>query len=351
MANSYVKYSATGSTDVFALSFSYLDQAHVSVTKDGSAAPFTWLSPTQVKLSTIPAANARIVIRRTTPPAPAFDANDGSTLTHDDLLTLSRQVTYIAQETADLANDLAAASIHADTEEIGINFILPNAAGRANKIIAFSNDGKTVNLLGDGTLPTGPQGPQGIQGVQGPQGPQGPAGTNGQSYQPNATGITSARSLYDAQVAGFSFLDTSTSKIYFKISSVSGDWSSGVSFGQGPQGIQGIQGPKGDKGDQGIQGVAGGVGPTGGVGPAGPGVPAGGTAGQVPIKNSTTNYDVVWGQVDTAGLKDGGVTNAKLAGSIAFAKLASDAANAKGARTVSTGAPSGGADGDIWYQV
>lgn len=46
-----------------------------------------------------------------------------------------------------------------------------------------------------------------------------------------------------------------------------------------------------------------------------------------------------------------GLPAANLSGSVAFSQLASDAANAKGARTVSTSAPSGGADGDIWYQV
>lgn len=44
----------------------------------------------------------------------------------------------------------------------------------------------------------------------------------------------------------------------------------------------------------------------------------------------------------TAKITDGVVT---------FAKLSSDAGNAKGVRTISTSAPSGGSSGDIWYKV
>lgn len=43
------------------------------------------------------------------------------------------------------------------------------------------------------------------------------------------------------------------------------------------------------------QGPTGPAGPTGDTGPTGPGVPAGGTEGQVPVKQSGTDYDVAWG--------------------------------------------------------
>ena len=44
--------------------------------------------------------------------------------------------------------------------------------------------------------------------------------------------------------------------------------------------------------------------------------------------------------VDTAQIVDAAVTDAKIA----------DGLNAKGTRTVSTSAPTGGSDGDIWYR-
>jgi len=69
---------------------------------------------------------------------------------------------------------------------------------------------------------------------------------------------------------------------------------------QGPQGIQGIQGPQGEqgaKGDTGATGATGPQGPQGIQGPTGatgPGVPSGGSAGQMLVKHSATNYDTEW---------------------------------------------------------
>lgn len=88
--------------------------------------------------------------------------------------------------------------------------------------------------------PQGEQGPQGIQGIQGPTGPQGDTGP------------------------------------------------------QGPKGDTGDTGPQGPTGPQGIQGIQG---ATGATGATGPGVEAGGTAGQVLVKASATNYDTAWGRL------------------------------------------------------
>ena len=73
--------------------------------------------------------------------------------------------------------------------------------------------------------------------------PQGSKGDKGESFTVNSSGLTAQRALYDAQPAGWSFLDVTTSTLYFKASNTSGDWSSGVPFG------------KGDKGDTGDIGV------------------------------------------------------------------------------------------------
>ena len=43
-----------------------------------------------------------------------------------------------------------------------------------------------------------------------------------------------------------------------------------------------------------IRGTTGATGSTGSTGPAGPGLPTGGTADQVAVKNSSTDYDVAW---------------------------------------------------------
>lgn len=73
--------------------------------------------------------------------------------------------------------------------------------------------------------------------------PQGSKGDKGESFTVNSSGLTAQRALYDAQPAGWSFLDITTSTLYFKASNTSGDWSNGVPFG------------KGDKGDTGDTGV------------------------------------------------------------------------------------------------
>ena len=84
---------------------------------------------------------------------------------------------------------------------------------------------------------------------------------------------------------------------------------------QGPQGIQGIQGPQGEqgaKGDTGATGATGPQGPQGIQGPTGatgPGVPSGGSAGQMLVKHSATNYDTEWSNPNQlpaiANLQDG----------------------------------------------
>lgn len=73
--------------------------------------------------------------------------------------------------------------------------------------------------------------------------------------------------------------------------------------------IGSIKGPKGDQGTQGIQGIQGiqgepgTPGTPGATGPAGPGLPTGGTAGQVPVKASATDYDTVWGDLPTGNIQ------------------------------------------------
>lgn len=64
----------------------------------------------------------------------------------------------------------------------------------------------------------------------------------------------------------------------------------------GPTGPQGVQGPTGPIGPQGIQGIQGVQGSTG---PVGPGVPAGGVAGDILSKTSSTNYATAWTDVPT----------------------------------------------------
>lgn len=125
---------------------------------------------------------------------------------------------------------------------------------------------------------------RGDKGDKGDTGPQGPKGDRGYSYNVDATGPLSEKSLYDAEPKGFSFLATDTGNIYIKESATSGDWSDALPFKgpkgdtgetgatgpQGPQGETGATGPQGPQGETGATGPQGPQGATGATGPQGP---------------------------------------------------------------------------------
>ena len=55
----------------------------------------------------------------------------------------------------------------------------------------------------------------------------------GEAFQIDARGAITDRSLYDTKYQGFGFLALDESKVYFKMSNTSGDWSVGLYFGKG----------------------------------------------------------------------------------------------------------------------
>lgn len=245
--------------------------------------------------------------------------------------TLSRDGTSPNQMEADFDmnhhNILNAGTVYGDKFVIdGVEFegtalwIISSGApgGAVGKISDVYLDSLTGDVYGPKTVsgwgsvsanikgPQGIQGPQGVQGIQGiqglqgmqgpqglqgPQGVQGVQGVKGDSFSPDAIGLTSDRVNYDEEPKGFSFLDSQTGYLYFKLSATSGDWSPGITFTTGPQGPVGPQGVQGPEGPQGVEG------PQGPIGPAGVGVPTGGTAGQILTKNTGADYDTSWKDV------------------------------------------------------
>lgn len=199
--------------------------------------------------------------------------------------------------------------------------------------------------------PQGPEGPRGLQGSPGPEGPQGPKGERGEQGIQGAQGeigpsggsggegaqgprgergadgtsividgyVDAVEDLPDlsGNPAGPSYIVMSTGHIFFwngtsftdggNVTGPRGaDGEPGEQGPRGADGAQGIQGPpgergpKGDPGEQGIQGIQGEQGPVGlqGIpgtdGTNGQGVPAGGTAGQMLVKTSGTDYATEW---------------------------------------------------------
>lgn len=171
--------------------------------------------------------------------------------------------------------------------------------------------------------PAGPQGPQGVTGATGSQGPVGPQGPQGagviiQGSVPAPEDLPGSGELGAAYVvAGDLYVWTGA------------EWENVGPF-QGPQGDPGPEGPQGPAGDEGPQGPAGAAGPqgatgaqgpagpqgpqgpagaTGATGAAGPGLPTGGTTGQIPRKNSGTNYDFSYIDLNKAAVGLGSVDN------------------------------------------
>jgi hypothetical protein len=108
MANSFVRYVGNGSTDAFAVPFSYRAQGDVAVTVDGVAVTaYTWNGAgTVITFTTAPLNLTNIEIRRTTSQATRLvDYEDGSVLTENTLDTDSNQAFFMGQEAVDDAAD------------------------------------------------------------------------------------------------------------------------------------------------------------------------------------------------------------------------------------------------------
>lgn len=104
---SRVPYTADGTTQVFGVTFPFINRSDVSVTVNGSAATFTWQNDATITISTPTVVNNDVVriIRRTQIDAVAVDWVDGSGMSEADLDTNTLQLFYLAQEAIDDASE------------------------------------------------------------------------------------------------------------------------------------------------------------------------------------------------------------------------------------------------------
>ena len=153
------------------------------------------------------------------------------------------------------------------------------------------------------------------RGPQGETGPQGIKGDNGEGLTFDIIGDIADLGSYDAELKGFTFLDSVTGNLYIKNSDNLSDWSEPVLL-RGPQGAQGVQGevgvegPTGPQGSTGLQGEVGLQGPQGAqglqgeIGPTGPQGSTGlqGEAGPqgIPGNNGTNFAPTSYGVLDEA---------------------------------------------------
>lgn len=106
MAESFVQYPASGSTDTYSIPFGYLDSSHITVSLDGVSTPFTFPTASQVQITSgNPSAGVTVEVRRNTPRANRQVVwQNASNLTETDLNTSDLQLLYITQEAFDAAS-------------------------------------------------------------------------------------------------------------------------------------------------------------------------------------------------------------------------------------------------------
>jgi hypothetical protein len=107
MALSYTNYTGDGTTDTFAINFTYQNTSEISVTVDGVAETgLTFPSAASVQLTSAPASSAIVQVRRTTDLATrAVDFASGSVLTEEDLDNSAIQLFHASQEAVDRVGD------------------------------------------------------------------------------------------------------------------------------------------------------------------------------------------------------------------------------------------------------
>jgi hypothetical protein len=141
MANSSVRYVASGDTQEFAVTFPFISRTHVAITVDGATATFTWNNDSLVTV-TSPAditSDQVVLIKRTSSQSSRLvDYVDGSNLSESDLDLDSKQAFYMAQEALDELVILDDAAIATS------GFVL----------VADGTDYAGVALSGDATIST-----------------------------------------------------------------------------------------------------------------------------------------------------------------------------------------------------
>lgn len=163
------------------------------------------------------------------------------------------------------------------------------ATGATGPTGATGSTGPQGNTGGQGaTGSTGPTGSAGSDGATGATGAQGSAGSAGSDGATGATGPTgptppTASSPPSSPNDGDLWWDSDSGDLYiYYDDGDSSQWVSATAAIKGPEGTQGATGATGITGATGLTGATG------------AGVVAGGSAGDVLVKNSSTDFDTSW---------------------------------------------------------
>ena len=164
MAVTIIDYTGDGTTNQYAITFSYLSEDDVVVTVNEVAAPFTFVNSSTVQITTTPASGDRIVIKRNTSVAALVDFTDGSTLYEADLDLATEQARLLGEEARDraenalssvnnnLADILRVRAIEDDVSAVAdINTDVETVAGVSADIETLADVSTDIDLLGDYT--------------------------------------------------------------------------------------------------------------------------------------------------------------------------------------------------------
>ena len=328
MAYSYVSYIAIAGQTQYIVPFPYLAQTHVKVSVNGvNYAAYSWLSDTQIQITTATAGDRILISRETSPELRLVDFVIPGQLTEEDLDTAFTQIHNLSQEAQDKAAlgisedpatgvfstngttltdiptpvnptdavnktyaDGVAVDVvvkHADvvvkhdtvvTESASVSLLHSQLTSLTTAMtsLPYGTDGSVTYNSGTGLLtfslsegPAGVQGPVGLTGAVGAQGPIGNQGVIGPEgpIGPQGT-IGNTGNTGDQGVAGIQGITGNTGPLGPQgIQGLTGD--EGPTGPTGPLGPQGIQGSQGGIGSQGPVGDQGSIGPTGTAGPVG----------------------------------------------------------------------------------
>ena len=101
MAVTIINYTGDGTTNQYAITFTYINQNDVAVTVNEVAAPFTFVNSSTVQITTTPSSGDRIVVKRNTSVGALVDFTDGSTLYEADLDLAIQQARFLGEEARD----------------------------------------------------------------------------------------------------------------------------------------------------------------------------------------------------------------------------------------------------------
>ena len=155
----------TDGGDTFLVPWPALQRLNVSFTLDGEVldpSEYTWLTPGEIKLNTVPASGLDWSITRETPVDEPVVVFGPGNLTSTNLNDAHKQHLYYAQERKFQGDDTAARALMVPSGETILN--LPNVAGRASSALGFNSLGQPVALPLD-PVSIGVPGPETVDDV------------------------------------------------------------------------------------------------------------------------------------------------------------------------------------------